>query len=493
MSSDDNTSELPGLSGDSYDGKINEHFRLWVEDLQLPPDSRKLSPTGLNIRSLRQNPLTKRWTLYGQSKSGGPVKPRAYQDALRNDPRALEQPDFDVRCPFCPGTEAERTPAEVCRVCISGELIEGEGLPERDCSRWLARAVRNKFPYFATPPDLYATSFPGEGTAFVRGELDNAWTNPWQDHPIYRHVDAFGASEVIIESPKHNGQLAVATGEQTFHALRVLAARGRTLSANSGCKQLAYFKQYGASAGGSLVHPHMQVHALPIITGSMLGTIKQHQAFFKEHGCCAVERLYIADVTASGSPGQARLVKETDHFVASVPYAAYHKGRVVIAPKRHSQRFEECLEAELKDLAELLQLVMSAVYRQRDDPHYHIFWETLPTPQGLAEIPDTADIDGCFRWMLHVRAVRNLMGITNASGADFAEFLPEQVAHEYRELINEEAKSPLRDQPHVSEQELLTQKLVAKEKEVAELKLKIEKIQQLPESKRVKSATVACR
>lgn len=405
------------------------------------------------------------------------MKPKAYADVARADPRALEQPECDSRCPFCPGDEARTTPAEVCRVCTSGELVEQEGLPDTDSEKWLARAVRNRFPYFATPPDLYASSFPGEGTAFVKGELDNSWTCPWLDHPIYMQKDAFGASEVIIESPKHNNQLAIAAREDTFHALRVLAARGRSLRSHAQCKQLAYFKQYGASAGGSLVHPHMQVHALPIVTGGLLGKLRQHLDFYQQHCCCAVERLFVADVTAMDAPGKARLVRETDHFVASVPYAAYHKGRVTIAPKRHMQRFEDCSDGELFDLANLLQLVMSAVYRQRDDPHYHVFWETLPTVSGLAVVgADSEKLDVCFRWMLHVRATRNLMGITNASGVEYAEFLPEQVAQEYRRLIEEELQSPLRDQPRVSEHDRLSQLVLAKEKEIAEMKLKMKNL-----------------
>lgn len=458
-------------------GERNQSFCEWIQDNKLPPEARQLFPRGLTIRTLRQNPLTKRWTLYGQQKSGTALKPRGYNTVQRADPRALEQPEVDTsgRDPFAAGTEAKNTSAELCRILPSGELIEQEGLPETDVEHWLARAVRNTFPYFATPSGVYTTPFPGEGSALVRGELDNVYTNPWHNHPFYAQKDAFGASEVIIETPKYNGQMAVMPGEQTFHALRVLAARGRALRGHSEVQQLAYFKQYGSSAGGSLVHPHMQVHALPILTGKTSALLKQHLDFFKAHNCCAVERLYVTDVTAADSPGETRLVRETDHFVASVPYAAYHKGRIVIAPKRHMQRFEDSTDDELSDLGNLLQLVMAAVYRRWDDPHYNLFWETLPTPQGLTDVPEHDHLGTCFRWTLHVRAVRNLLGITNASGVEFAMYLPEQVAQEYRELIEEELRAPLRDQPRMSERDFLAQQLAVKEKEVAELKLKMEK------------------
>lgn len=453
-----------------------DQFWAWLQDNELPPEERVLFPRGMDLRVLRPNPLTKRWTLYNQNKSGGALKPSQYKRGPRASLRALEQPECGKSegCPFCPGTEQKFTPAELCRICTSGELEEREGLPadENLVGNWLARAVRNKFPYLATPPDLYGAGagFPSGGPAALSGELDNDWTNPDPDNPLYPQMSGFGASEVIIESPQHNAQLAITTGQQIAHALRLIVARGKALRQHPTVKQLAYFKQYGITGGGSLVHPHMQIHTMPMISGYMQSTLRQHRNFFSEHGICAVERLYVQDVTTAGVAGYSRLVRETPHFVASVPYAAYHKGRLVIAPKRHTQRFEECSDEELLDLGCLIQLVMSAIYRISDDPDYNLWWETLPTEHAFSEGAEKETLNVIFRWSLHVRASRNRMGITSATGVTYASDLPEQVARGYRDAIDEELRSPLRNEPRASAAELLKEKLLAAEKEVEALK-----------------------
>jgi hypothetical protein len=51
----------------------------------------------------------------------------------------------------------------------------------------------------------------------------------------------------------------------------------------------------------------------------------------------------VRDVLTPGHAASTRLVRATRHFVASVPYAKHTKGRVVIAPKWHVQRFEDAL------------------------------------------------------------------------------------------------------------------------------------------------------
>eukprot|EP00747_Dinoflagellata_sp_TGD_P168840 gnl/TRDRNA2_/TRDRNA2_196178_c0_seq1.p1 gnl/TRDRNA2_/TRDRNA2_196178_c0~~gnl/TRDRNA2_/TRDRNA2_196178_c0_seq1.p1 ORF type:complete len:339 (+),score=44.08 gnl/TRDRNA2_/TRDRNA2_196178_c0_seq1:284-1300(+) len=332
----------------------------------------------------------------------------------------------------------------------------------------------------ATPPDLYCTPCPGymPNAGPLSGELENEWTNPDPTHPLYSQVNGFGASEVIIESPKHNGLLAILPGEHVAHVLRVLASRGRALRSHPTARQMVYFKQYGKRAGGSLPHPHMQVHSLPIVPGYMRGRLRQHERFFREHGCCAVARLYVDDVTEAGNPASSRFIRESVHFVVSVPYAAGPNGRFVIAPKRHFQRFEDCTEEELLDLGPLLQLVMAAVYRIHDDPAYYIYMETAPTDAGIRDL-DCASFEQAFRWTLHVKRVHNKLGITLASGVDLTGELPEDNAIKYRAAIDTELLSPLRDEPQDPSMRLLhlREELSALEKEVEKRRQQIEKLE----------------
>eukprot|EP00928_Gymnodinium_smaydae_P077161 TRINITY_DN6035_c0_g2_i1.p1 TRINITY_DN6035_c0_g2~~TRINITY_DN6035_c0_g2_i1.p1 ORF type:complete len:706 (-),score=144.93 TRINITY_DN6035_c0_g2_i1:162-2279(-) len=399
------------------------------------------------VRVLRQDVLTKRWVCFLVDAKGGGGKPRQYKKTSAKKDRAHEQPEHVDKCPLCPGNEIDN---EVLRIWPDGRLEEFESTPSAESglrSSWLVRVLRNPFPYLLTPKDLYEKPFPGDAKkhAACFGAHGNDITNPDASDPFYPTVDAFGASEVVVESPIHNALIGISTDEQTTHALRAMAARGRTLRKHESVSQLLYFKQYGAAAGGSLVHPHMQVCSLPIVSGYMRMRLREHQDFYREHGCCAVQKLYVDDVCGHNSIMVARLLLQTEHFVASVPYAQVPRGRIVIAPKRHCSRFEDSTEEELRDLGALLRLLLASLYRLRDDPAYNLFWESAPCPGALGAEQDD-DIERSFRWTLHVRVPPSISGFGLASGVEVTKQLPEQEAREIRGAILQELISPLRSE-----------------------------------------------
>lgn len=410
--------------------------------------------SGLNVRLLRQDVLTGRWLMCIQNSLGGAdAKPTQYKHKGRAEKRAHEQPCHVTTCPFCKGNEA--LGAEVARIRDDGSLTQQEGGPPEaeDQPRWLVRALRNKFPYLANPtdPPLYETAFQGTDPSklfpAVRGEHQNELTHPNPDNPLYPQVDGIGASEVIVESPTHNALVGISTDDQVWHTLRLLVARGRRLREHPQAFMLLYFKQYGADACGSLVHPHMQVCTLPIVNNKTLHNLNMHLQFFHRFGQCAVEKLYIEDVCREGSVAHTRLVRETEHFVASVPYAKRGKGRLVIAPRTHRLRFEDVPDEELRDLATLVRLLCAAMYRLYDDPAYTFFWETAPPERaGLHAklgVPDPELLEQSFRWTMHIRIPGKTPGFTLSSGIDVFELIPEDVARKLRGAIEKELEEPI--------------------------------------------------
>lgn len=395
---------------------------------------------GSRLRLLRQDALTRHWTCFFVDLKAGPSKPRQYRSKGRTEPRAHEQPKYDEKCPLCLGRE-EKT--EVLRVWPDGRLEEREGLPESeaDKTKWLVRVLRNPFPYLLTPQELYQTPFPGDRSkhAACFGDHDNHAANPDADHPLYRMVDGYGASEVVVESPRHNAMIGIAEDAQVIHTLRAMAARGRSLRKCSEVVQLMYFKQYGAEASGSLIHPHMQICSLPIVSRSLERRIQDHKDFFELHGCAAVQRLYVDEVTGrtGNALAVARLVHQTAHFVASVPFAQ--------VPRGHSARFEDCLEEELVDLGKLLRLLLASLYRFKDDPSYNLFWETAPTEHWHAfedEVERRA-VEESFCWTLHIRVPHKASGFNLASGVDVTRQLPEEEAKEIRTALLQEVTYPI--------------------------------------------------
>lgn len=67
---------------------------------------------------------------------------------------------------------------------------------------------------------------------------------------------------------------------------------------------MLYFKQYGALSGGSLVHPHMQVVSLPLLTPETHNRLERAWNHYHKLGECAVCKARLpplpSDVRISG-------------------------------------------------------------------------------------------------------------------------------------------------------------------------------------------------
>ncbi|CAK9102536.1 unnamed protein product [Durusdinium trenchii] len=401
--------------------------------------------SGSRLRLLRQDALTRHWCCFFVDVKAGPSKVRQYRSKERSELRAHEQPTHDAKCPLCKGREE---PTEVLRVWPDGRLEEREGLPENeeDKTKWLVRVLRNPFPYLLTPQELYEKPFPFDRTkhAACFGDHDNHAANPDADHPLYRMVDGFGASEVVVESPTHNALIGIADDAQVVNSLRAMAARGRSLRKCQRVLQLMYFKQYGAEASGSLIHPHMQICSLPIVSRSLERRLQDHKDFFDLHGCSGVHKIYVEDVTGGNAMSVSRLVHQTEHFVASVPFAQVPRGRIIVAPKRHCSRFEDSTEEELKDLGRLLRLLLASLYRFKDDPSYNLFWESAPTAHAFPDDEEREEVERSFCWTLHIRVPQKSSGFGLASGVDVTRQLPEEEAREMRTALLQEVAYPIR-------------------------------------------------
>ena len=77
---------------------------------RLAGDADKRFPDGMDVRVLRQDALTKRWTLYIQNSRTGPKKPTQYKRTTLNNKDPRDDPGHVATCPFCKGMEALKTP-----------------------------------------------------------------------------------------------------------------------------------------------------------------------------------------------------------------------------------------------------------------------------------------------------------------------------------------------------------------------------------------------
>lgn len=404
-------------------------------------------------RVLRQNFFTGRWTLY--IAGGKAKKPLQYGESDRSVPRATDQPTYCEICPFCPGCE-QKTPDSLLIIDKDGGMHEGDDdLICQPCGKWSVRVIPNIFPTLITPSGAYGDSYHKKletlpHSSVASGKHSNAFTFPVPFESLSpiekdstRQTDAIGYSEVVIEDTVHNALLGISTPEQAALALRALQHRGRVLRSKPGVQMLFYFKQYGPLSGGSLVHPHMQVCTSPVLAPEFQTRLDLGSTFYKEHGCCAACRNLVEEPTGKTNPGSlapARLVAESDHFVASVPFASGKKYRVSICPKVHEASWLEVDQERIEDLAWILQLVMEGFYYGFDDPSYNFYIFSVDRDELL----DTKDYRQSAHWTLEIlpRFPADLGGLELASGIRCLNGMPADHARELRAAV--EARLALR-------------------------------------------------
>ena len=274
-----------------------------------------MSETRLNI-------VTGRTTIYAPSRRGRP------HDLGARRRRAGPAPEYKAGCPFCPGNEA-MLPA------IVEETPGAAGAP------WRTRVTLNKYPAVAPDPDGPPPR--GLGASRIGG----------------RH-------EVVIETPRHDRDLAGATPDELGAVVGAWLRRHRALQAERRWASIFLFRNHGRAAGTSLAHPHTQIIALSAVPAE----VRRHEArarrFHQRAG-----RSVFAEMAERERAGP-RIVADNGGFIAFVPFAAEVPFEIWIMPRRQQADFGAVLAGEEGALAAVLGTVLSRLRDRLGDPDYNL-------------------------------------------------------------------------------------------------------------------------
>ncbi|MDQ0812955.1 UDPglucose--hexose-1-phosphate uridylyltransferase [Streptomyces sp. B3I7] len=138
-----------------------------------------------------------------------------------------------------------------------------------------------------------------------------------------------GRCEVVCFTSDHDAAFADLTEEQARLVLDAWTDRTAELSHLPSVQQVFCFENRGAEIGVTLGHPHGQIYAYPFTTprtALMLRSLAEHRR------TSGGENLF--DAVVERESAGARLVLETGHWVAFVPYAAHWPYEVHLYPRR---------------------------------------------------------------------------------------------------------------------------------------------------------------
>ena len=301
---------------------------------------------------LRWNPVLKEWVIVGSNR--------------RN------RPDFTSgtntsNCPFCPESPEIRGSKDVV-------------------------SLPNKFPcLFPDPPPPTTTDPDG----------------------LYKVSPATGFCEIVVETPRHKGDLSDLSVERLCKILKLFGKRYEVLGSNKHVKYVFIFRNKGKEVGATIHHPHSQIYALPFVPPLIKQELTSSREFMKRYKEC----LFCNIIKKEIEDGR-RVIYKDDLSICFLPFFARWAYETHIFPMRHVQSLPELEREEIESLAHVLKIITTvynnlfgfsmpyvmAVHQQPTDgknySYYHFHFEFYPVYQSKDRIKYTAGIErvGTFEY-----------------------------------------------------------------------------------------------
>ncbi len=190
---------------------------------------------------------------------------------------------------------------------------------------------------------------------------------------LYDRAGGFGAHEVIIENPDHEKEIWDLPLEHVEWILQTYRDRCLDLKKDPRFKYILIFKNYGASAGASLEHPHSQLIGLPIVPSRVMSEVEGAFKYY-EHS----ERCIFCDMLGQERSERRLTVFEESDFVAICPFASRFPFETWILPKRHEAHFDSLTDQKIKALAGILKTTLSKITQGLKDPPFNLMIHTIP-------------------------------------------------------------------------------------------------------------------
>jgi len=296
-------------------------------------------------------------------------------------------------CPFCPGNE-RLTPGEIAAYRPAGSAANGPG--------WQVRVIPEGDPYFMIEEELVR-----EGVG------------------MFDRISNRGASEIVIEDPRHEATLPTMDEDQLVRVLSMYRDRIQDLKRDSKIRNVVVTRRHGKT-GARIRHPYSRILATPIIFDDIRAELTQAREYFGYKRRCVY-----CDVVREEVASADRVVRTTGEFVAFVPYAARAPYELRVIPRRHACAFEDLSSEQAADLARLLRGLMAVVSKALGDPPYEMMLHTSPNLQVKVLQGEWGTVARDYHWHLEIMPGPDRR--TGVAGIAVNETFPEEAARFLRE------------------------------------------------------------
>src|SRR3989338_11551401 len=238
-----------------------------------------------------------------------------------------------------------------------------------------------------------------------------------QGKPLLEYKNEQGQTEVNVVPNKYP-EFSLAQIRKVIDAYH---ERYLELANEKFINYVSIFHNHGREAGASLVHPHSQIIAIPIIDPDLQGSLNGSRLFFDNQGECVHCKMIEWDME-----DKRRIIFENKNFVVLTPFASRAAFEIRIYPKEHHPYFERIKDIEKDQLAQALQEALKRIFKGLNDPAYNFFLHTAPA--------DGKDY-GHYHWHFEILPKTAVWaGFELGAGIEISTVEPEAAAKYLREI-----------------------------------------------------------
>lgn len=353
---------------------VNSKFNGKVASVEQPKNhkTKKITKKNEPVSQLRQDLVTGDWVVIATGREKRP-------DEFKKSEVAAEIQTKQDDCVFC---HPEKTGQEK-------DLL----IYKTTANEWTLRIFPNKYPAFA-PSKARRIKHQEEGPYF------------W--------VEGVGYHEVIVthDHEQHMGQMDPL---QIAEILDAYQTRYFELMSKKSVNYIEIFHNHGKSAGASIVHPHSQLAAIPVISPYIQSELDGADRFYTANKNCVYCTMLEWELEH-----KKRVIFENRDFVAFCPFASRSAFEVWVLPKKHKPYFERISDEEKIEAGEALSEALGKINRALNNPDYNFYLHTSPC--------DGKDY-GHYHWHLEILPKTSIWaGFELSTGIEVSTIEPERAA-----------------------------------------------------------------
>ena len=193
-------------------------------------------------------------------------------------------------------------------------------------------------------------------------------------------------------------------------------------------KHITIFKNNGQRAGTSLVHPHSQLVATPVMAPYFHHKFDVAHDYFADLGRC----LYCDLVAWDLEQARNRVIADTDGFIVIHPFASHAPYETWILPRKHCSSFGLFPKTSFTELSRVIKDILFCLYQGLDNPAYNMVVDSTTTAD---------EEDPYYHW--HIRIIPRLTTIAGfeiGSGISINTAMPEETASFIRQVARTNSK-----------------------------------------------------